>query len=185
MSLATRETPQPSRIRRAVIDSSALFSALILNYERLDMDTPPRAQFASCLKEPLKERGAQHEFLQLLASIDKKLTTSHAIAELLGLQRSRLKLHGDDLLGFWQKSVELLLLWNIDEQLVRLLDLARDDRFQDRLPEIGFVDTGLIDLAFRNGCVLITEDETTLAPLAWELQVDCRLVKQLVPTVFQ
>jgi len=185
MLSATQVTRQPDRIRRAVIDSSALFSALTLNFERLEAGSRIRDRLGSCLKAPLLDRGAQEEFLLLITSIDEKLTTSHAIAELLGLEKTRLGLYGDDLANFWRASVELLLLWNIDEKLVRLLDLARDDRFQTRLPVIGFVDTGLIELAFRSGCALITEDEGTLAPLARQLQVECHLVKQLVPIVYQ
>jgi hypothetical protein len=52
---------------------------------------------------------------------------------------------------------------------------------KDRLFDIGIVDTGLIELAAKNGCVLITQDEGTLARCAWTVGVDCRLVKQLIP----
>ncbi len=49
------------------------------------------------------------------------------------------------------------------------------------LLDIGIVDTGLIELAARNNCVLITEDERTLARRAWSDQINCQLVKQLIP----
>jgi len=122
--------------------------------------------------------------LDLLRSIDEKLTTSHVVAELQGLERSRLGLHGNERLRFWRTSIELLMLWSIDERLIRLLDMAADESFKGRVPEIGLVDTGLIRLALEHGCALITEDERTLYPRALEIGIDCRLVKQLVPAQF-
>jgi len=119
--------------------------------------------------------------LGLLGSINVKLTTSHVIGELHGLQASRLKLYGDDRRGFWLASIDLLTQWNIDETLIRLLDLAADEKFGNFLPEIGPTDTGLIQLAFQHGCVLITQDERTLAPKARAVGVDCRLVDRLLP----
>jgi rRNA-processing protein FCF1 len=103
------------------------------------------------------------------------------IGELRGLERSRLKLYGDYRLNFWQASIDLLMQWNMDEQLIRLLDMAGRMELKDRLFDIGIVDTGLIELAAKNGCVLITQDEGTLARCAWTVGVDCRLVKQLIP----
>ncbi|HTX33361.1 MAG TPA: hypothetical protein VME43_00005 [Bryobacteraceae bacterium] len=117
--------------------------------------------------------------MDLLYSIGRRLTTSHAIAELTGIE-SRLRLYGDDLLDFWRTSIDLLRQWDIDETLIRLLDLASDKAFEECLPRIGITDTGLIELALKNRCVLITEDERTLASQAGAMGVDCRLVRNLV-----
>ena len=165
-------------IRKAVIDSGPLFSALALHFVFEEEALGQTARFDSGLEEPLLTRTAQLGFLNLMRSIPEKLTTSHAIAELHHLQRSRLKLHGPKLETFWQTSIDLLRLWNLDERLIRLIDISQD--LAPSIPESGLVDTGLIDLARLNGCTLITQDERTLAPLAWRLGVDCQLVKQLV-----
>jgi rRNA-processing protein FCF1 len=132
------------------------------------------------LAEQLQNTTTQQRLLELLGSIRHKLTTSHVIAELNGLEKSRLGLFGDDRLDFWRTSIDLLIQWSIDENLVRQLDLASDAGFQGCLPEIGVTDTGLIQLALHQECVLITEDERTLAREAWTRGVDCRLLKQLV-----
>jgi len=170
--------------RRAVLDTGPLYSALVCNYSLRDIEygRPPR--LASELNVPLRERVTQQQFLDLLRSIDEKLTTSHVIAELQGLEKSRLGLRGNERLRFWRTSIELLMLWSIDEKLIRLLDMAADENFKNLIPEIGLVDTGLIHLALKHGCALITEDERTLFPRALEVGVDCRLVKQLISAQF-
>jgi hypothetical protein len=128
----------------------------------------------------LRPAEAGTEFLWLLRSIRVRLTTSHAVAELHHLQRSRLQLSGEELNNFWNAGIDLLKSWGLDERLVRLLDIANRAELLGRIPEIGLVDTGLIELARQNGCMLITEDERTLTPLALRLGIDCRLVQQLI-----
>jgi rRNA-processing protein FCF1 len=172
---------------KAVIDSGPLFDALVLNYDlrRAGDGQPPRfaSQYGSILDGVLQKVAAQRQFLALLKSIREKLTTSHVIAEVFGLEKSRLKLRGTDLDAFWRTSIDLLVQWRIEETLIRLLDLASHDSLRICLPEIGVTDTGLIELAARHGCVLITRDARALAREARIRQVDCRLVSQLVPLV--
>lgn len=163
-------------IRKAVIDTGPLLSALVLNYQK---KYNRLSALDSLLRDPLRSGPGQDQFLQLLAGIPAKLTTSHVVAEIQG-HMNPAKLFGSDRLRFWQSSIDLLILWKLDERLIRLLDIV--DR-QEMLPDIGIVDTGLIELAARNNCVLITEDERTLAPRAWAEQIECLLVKQLIPQV--
>ena len=165
--------------QKAVIDSGPLFSALALNYDLRGIGYGRSPKFTHVLHDPLKNTTAQRPFLELLRSIREKLTTSHAIAELNGLMTSRLGLYGAVRRDFWRTSIDLLIQWDIDETLIRLLDLASDESFRACLPAIGAVDTGLIELALRQECALITEDESTLAPEAWARGVNCFLVKQL------
>jgi hypothetical protein len=114
----------------------------------------------------------------VLFKIPKKLTTSHVIGEINGLQKSRLNLRDPHLSLFWEKSADLLTMWNMAERLVEFLDLAR--REPASIPRVGIVDTGLVDLAVVEKCVLITNDERTLYPLALERGVDCQLLKNLL-----
>jgi len=163
-------------IRKAVIDTGPLLSALVSIYQ---IKYGRRSALDSLLREPLRIRDHQEQFLRLLAAIPEKLTTSHVIAEIQGHVNAA-KLYGDDLLNFWQSSIDLLMQWKLDERLIRLLDIVGR---QEMLPDIGIVDTGLIELAARNNCALITEDERTLARRAWTEQIDCYLVKGLIPPV--
>lgn len=169
--------------RTAVIDTGPLFSALVLNFDLRAVDFGRAPRFTHILGLPLQRSPAQRAFLELLQSIRSKLTTSHVMAEVSGLSTSRLNLDRDERRSFWRASIDLLTQWDMDETLIRLLDLAAIPEFQTCLPDIGATDTGLIQLALRHGCVLITEDERTLAPQAWGRGVDCQLVKQLLPTL--
>lgn len=76
--------------------------------------------------------------------------------------------------------MELLQQKNLDECLLRLLDLYAKDHLRSAVCEIGPTDTALIELARQEGCVLLTDDERTLYRLALKIGVDCRLVKPLV-----
>jgi len=166
---------------KAVIDSGPLFDALVLNYDLRRVAIGRQLRFATVLDEVLQSGNGRRQFLALLASIPEKLTTSHVMAELYGLEKRSLKLYPLDLHEFWRTSIDLLVQWRIDETLVRLLDPASHASLRMCLPEIGVTDTGLIDLAARHGCVPITSDARTLAREAHIRQVDCRLVRQLIP----
>jgi rRNA-processing protein FCF1 len=166
---------------KAVIDTGPLFSVLVINYDLRLAELGRSPRFTSELADELRGLAAQRRLLALLSSIRDKLTTPHVIAELGGLGKSRLKLYGADRIAFWRTSIDLLIQWQIDERLVRLLDLAAEKSFQACLPDIGTTDTALIQLALQHECVLITEDERTLAREAWRQGVDCRLVTQLIP----
>ena len=168
---------------KAVIDSGPLFDALVLNYDHQRVASGRSARFVSVLDDFLQSANAQRHLLTLLASIREKITTAHVIAELNGLEKTRHKLYEPYKYEFWRTSNDHLVQWSIDEQLVRLLDLASHDSLRVCLPEIGVADTGLIDLAARHGCILITWDERTLAREAYRRQVDCRLGRQLIPRV--
>jgi rRNA-processing protein FCF1 len=169
--------------QKAVIDSGPLFSALVLNYDLRGIGYGRWPRFTDVLEDPLRNPTAQQQFLELLGSIGEKLTTSHVIAELNGLEKSRLRLYGDGRLDFWRTRIDLMIQWDVDERLIRLLDVASDESFRACLPEIGVIDAGLIQMALQHECVLITEDERTLAREAWGRGADCRLVKQLVPLI--
>ena len=166
---------------KAVIDSGPLFDALVLNYDERNAREYGRSRrFTSKVHEVLKGSNAQREFLNSLASIREKLTTSHVIAELYGLEKRILKLRDPDHQEFWRISIDLLMQWGIDETLIKLLDLASHDSLRTCLHRIGVTDTGLIDLAARHGCVLITQDERTLCVEASKRHVECVRVNQLV-----
>jgi len=168
---------------KAVIDSGPLFDALVCNYDLKRVASGRRARYGSILDDVLQSKHSQQYFLTFLASIREKLTTAHVMAELYGLEKRRLKLYGPDLSEFWRTSIDLLLQWRIDEHLIKLLDLASHASLAICLPEIGVTDTGLIELAARHGCILITRDARTLAREAHVRHVDCRLVQQLIPSV--
>lgn len=66
----------------------------------------------------------------------------------------------------------------LDERAaLRLLDMHRLEDLRDAVYKAGPTDVGLIELAREERCTLLTNDERTLASMAWELGFDCRLVQ--------
>ena len=51
---------------------------------------------------------------------------------------------------------------------------------RNNISTIGPTDAGLIELALREGCMLLTDDQRTLAPLAYRLGVDCGIFKTML-----
>ena len=123
-------------ILEAVLDAGPLFSALVSNFNVLDIDRGRLMRCANALDSSLRSEEAQRTLLRVLGTIPKKFTTSHAIGELQGLQSSRLRLFGEDLVSSWQASIDLLKQWQVDEELIRLLDLASDEDLRPACPEL-------------------------------------------------
>jgi hypothetical protein len=164
-------------IGQAVIDTGPLFSALVVSHVRR-RPTQVNDGLLGLADESVRHPDGQIRFLHLLASISNKSTTSHVLGEINGLVKTRSDLRGPDLSRFWNGCIDLLTLWNLNEELVRFLDFAGESA--QAITRVGLVDTGLIRLAQKHGCLLITEDARTLAPLAQEQGVDCRLLKSLL-----
>jgi rRNA-processing protein FCF1 len=131
-------------------------------------------------KEVLAIPAYEERYLNLFKSIKSMMTSSHVIGELQGLQNSRLKFDGNDLRRFWLFGMEFMRARNLEEAFVRLLDMEERDYLRESVCRLGPTDTGLIEIARREGCVLLTDDERTLARLAWEQGIDCRLMKQVI-----
>lgn len=167
---------------RAVIDSGVLFTVLTLNYiRRGHFPEPKRTRILSSLDTELRaSEGRQQAYLLMMSSIGVPLITSHVVGELQGLQTSRLGLKDHNLRFFWLHSLEYLLERNLDERLLRLLDMYGRADLREAVCNIGPADAGLIDLALSVGCPLLTDDERTLAWRAWQAGVDCRLVRQII-----
>jgi hypothetical protein len=163
---------------KVVIDSGPLFTVLTIHFAiRTNRDS-----VLQTIDEDIRRSSSmQQACLELFRSIRYVLTTSHVIGEIQGLQTSRLRLKGEDFQRFWLGTMELLALSKLDERLLRLVEdgFQRED-VRHNVSEIGPTDAGLIELALREGCMLLTDDQRTLAPLAYRLGVDCRIFKPML-----
>lgn len=171
-----------STILKAVVDSGPLFSVLALNFANT-FDGVKRDKIIECVivdHEIRRDKSLQKAYLNLFASIRKFLTTSHVIGELQGLQSSCLRLTGDNLRVFWSQSISFLDSHELDEQLFGLLVMAQRNDLQQAICQFGPTDIGLIALAQKEGCLLLTEDRRTLASHAWNVGVNCQMVKDLL-----
>ncbi len=167
-------------IRKAVIDTSPLLAALLLDFVR----NRPQAQRDSILRnsriaEYLRtDQRLQREFIQFFDSISNILITSHVVAELQGLVN---KLDGGYKKQFWLGGMSYLSRKRLDERSpLSLIDMHEREDFRKAVCNIGPTDVWLIELARQEGCTLLTDDDRTLARYAWELGVDCRLVQSII-----
>lgn len=147
--------------RKVVVDTGALLTALVLNFVR--MIQAPRHKQEEILNKAIAPYLRQNPGLRnaYLARFSREIrplrTTPHVIAEIHGLAKakSRLNLHSQDLSSFWRHSIDFLLANNLDEALVRLIDLKD---LSELVCEIGPSDTAIIHLAHIEGALLLTTD---------------------------
>ena len=167
-------------LRKVVVDTGPLFNVLALVYVQSSPVRRHNFLQKHRLPEYLKNNPAQERnLLELFKSIQTIVTTSHVIGELTGL----LKTAGLPSKDFWPASLDYLSLKNLDERLLRLIpDLSASEAEKEVMFEIGPTDAGLIDLARREKCILLTDDERTLARWAWSLGLgdQCKLVRNIL-----
>jgi len=174
-----KDNPPIDLIRKAVVDTGPLFNVLVLNFVG-PSQTPPYSGFENALTDYLRyDFPAQRKLLGLFDSIQEILITSHVVGELTGLHNARTKL---PLGEFWLSSVKYLARKKVDERLLRLVEICDSDEGLKSVSEIGPTDSGLINLARREQCVLLTDDDKTLARRAWNMGLgdQCKLVRNLL-----
>ena len=167
-------------IKRAIADTGPLLSALILDYVRNAL----QARRASILvssrlsQHLLGDERRQELFIEFFDGIPTIITTAHVIAELQGLQTLR----GAYQREFWLGAMSFLRMKKLDERLISLLDMSEKGGLREAVCAMGPTDAGLVELARQEGegCTLLTDDERTLARHAWDLGIDCRLMKNLI-----
>jgi rRNA-processing protein FCF1 len=178
----------PIDLRRVVVDTGPLFNVLVLVFFRNSPIHRPSG-FESTFfggEHYLYGPNNQAKFLDLFDRIQKILITSHVIGELVGLHKKLIKAplgikisRGE----FWLSSVDYLRE-KVDERLLRFIDICDSDEGQGRriVSEIGPTDAGLIELARKEKCVLLTDDGDTLARQAWDMDMgdQCKLVRYLL-----
>lgn len=169
-------------IHKAVVDSGPLFTALALQFSNNFLQQKRHELMKHVIADPSirHNQSRQNAYLTLFKQIRSPLTTSHVIGEIQGLQTSCMRLTGRHLQMFWSQSLHFLKSLNFDEQLLRLLDMSQRIDLQEAVYKYGPTDIGLIALAQREGCVLLTDDIKTLASHAWKVGIDCRVVSTLV-----
>ena len=170
-----------SPIRKAVIDTSTLFNALVLHLAEKSPESHRKAILEeSALSSYLRgSKSRQEAFLHLFRSIPMLLTTTHVMAEVNGLLKKG-QVKGARHRAFWTHGMDLLNAKALDERFsLRLLEMFVDSALNEGVCTIGPVDTALIELARREGCALLTDDKA-LGSRAWGIGVDCRLVYHLV-----
>jgi predicted nucleic acid-binding protein len=145
--------------KKAVIDNGPLFTVLTLVFVR----QWPRYRDVVFARHcpPTYAIARQGDYLQFFDSINQILFTSHVIGELKSRESKRLppQLYRE----FWLSSMDYLKRKHADEKLLALLSMHEDEFFRDIVCSLGPVDAGLVALAKKENCVLLTDDGRLLS----------------------
>ncbi len=80
---------------------------------------------------------------------------------------------------FWRFSIGFLRN-KLEEKLVRLIDLGRDATYEKLLYEVGPTDAGLISLAQKENCTLLTDDSRLLSWQRLDPHLHIELIKDVL-----
>ncbi len=112
--------------------------------------------------------GYKKNYIEFLSSIKTFVTTSQVIGELQGLVNSKLDLQKASKSIFWKSSAGYLKFKNLEEELIKIITTTFNPMHERYVFDIGFIDTGLIELAKSSNLPIVTNDERTLGTRARE-----------------
>lgn len=144
--------------RKVVVDTCFIVDVLPLNY--LIKQNNKSDSITNLLPNDLRYNPKfRKNYLELLNTIEIFITSSHSIGE---LQRHFYNISRDLKKRFWDISFEYLKSKKLDEKLIQLLSLSQNEDYNKIIYDIGYVDTGLIELALKEKSIIITNDFNTL-----------------------
>src|SRR5262249_47995198 len=163
--------------QKVVIDTAPLIDALTLEL----IDRKPKWEPTILHKSPLHpclagNPTSQRSFRVLLKSIGEIIITSHVIGEIRSEIHLPQELHAD----YWQSCLDFFDTHNVSEKLITLRDLNNEDGLKQIVCTFGPTDAGLMALADREGCLLLTHDDRLYTWLGAFPRVKIGLVKNLV-----
>lgn len=163
---------------KVVIDTAPLIDALTLEL----LEREPECAAAVLRKSPLDEcldnnPDAQRNFRNLLAGAKEILITSHVIGEI----KSRTYVSGGRLHTiYWQSWMNFLDKHNVAEKLITLREMNADERLRGIVRLVGPTDAGVVALANREDCSVLTHDSRMYDWLRSFPEVVIELVKNAV-----
>lgn len=163
--------------QKVVIDTAPLIDALTLELIEREPTWEPvilrKSRLHSCLAD---NPTSQRNFRVLLNSIGEIIITSHVIGEIRSERYIPQELHA----AYWRSCLNFFDMRNVSERLVTLRDLNNDDKLKQIACVDGPTDAGLIALADREGCLLLTNDGRLYKWLGAFPRMEIKLVEDLV-----
>lgn len=144
----------------AVIDTCVLLDALVINYLRITDNKTLKKKWETDIFG--NNEKYFKKYLDFLEKINTFVTSSQVIGELQGFANSRLGIRKGLHSSFWKESIIYLKNKKINEQLIDLVTISQIKDYSEFIYEIGYIDTGLIELAKKEKLPIITNDEKTL-----------------------
>jgi len=147
-----------SRYATVVLDTGPLFSALALEFIK---HFPTRRNLVTQkykLPSYLGDPTAEAAFGVLISNIKRLMITSHVIGELRNRYRIPSEIHAD----FWKCAMRFFGEKEVDERLITLLQIRDNEPMSFVVTIAGPIDAGLVTLAQKERCVLLTDDNRLL-----------------------
>jgi len=164
-----------NKLSKVILDSGPLLILLTLNYiefyNKQNKDTIIRKVYSNFDNIP----NPVYNLNRFFKEINYFHTTPHAIGEVIGLVKSRLKLK-DNENEFWISSFEFIKRNNFSEHLISLVELAENNHFTQLISQIGVVDSELINFAQESNMPIISIDKRTLKKEAEKRNVEVLII---------
>ncbi len=136
------------------MDTGPLFTALTLEFLEENPESRNTVLYQHKLPGYIGDPTAEASFRSLFRSIRKLFITSHVIGELRSRYRVRQNIHRE----FWLSAMKTLSDRGLNEELLALLEMYKNDALRQIVSISGPIDAGLVALANREGCALLTDD---------------------------
>ena len=142
--------------KKVVLDTSPLIDALAVDLATREPDFGFLIERVSPLTDFLRsDPRRQRQFLALISSIEEIVITSNVVGEMRSERYSKpAEFHA----AYWKNCLQFFKRHHIREELVPLAELEKDERIRELVCKIGPTDTGLMVLANRERCTLLTND---------------------------
>lgn len=163
--------------QKVVIDTAPLIDALALELIEREPKWEPTILHKTPLHPCLADNPtSKRNFRTLLDSIEEIMITSHVIGEIRSGSHIPQDLHAI----YWQGCLDFFDAHNVSEMLVTLRDLNSDEGLRQIVRTFGPTDAGLVALANRERCLLLTHDGRLYTWLGAFPQMKIELVENLV-----
>ncbi len=147
--------------RKAVVDTGFLAESFIINYfEKVNKNDYIAKEAEKIFK---KGNNYKQKYIRFLNSIAVFITTANVITEANGILKSHYDIQGKSLQELWKSSIPFLIQKQLDENLLKIIELSQNQDYKKIFYEINFIDVGLIELAKRSNLKIVTKDKRTLS----------------------
>lgn len=142
--------------KKVVLDTSPLLDALAVDLAEREPNFGFLLDRVSPLTSFLQhDPRRQRQFMALLGSIQDLIITSNVVGEIRSNRYSKpAEFHE----AYWGNCLHFFKKHHIREELVTLADLEKDETLKQLVCKVGPTDAGLMVLANREECLLLTND---------------------------
>jgi hypothetical protein len=147
--------------RNWIIDASPLFKCVLASLFVSNPSLETQGEFKDVLRDQFAFEGKLNYdmirfYERILTQLKSVYISSHVIGEMVGLSSSKLASIYRPL--FWKTLCSLVIQFNLDERMVKLLDAHNNAKLGVYLPQYGVSDISAIELTINLDGIFLTND---------------------------